>query len=64
MLLFHLQKYKFQAEDLRVLGHLGEGNFGTVMKMLFPKTNTQMAVKVSTLVEGGREGGRDSRLQD
>jgi hypothetical protein len=41
-----LQKFKFQAEDLRVLGHLGEGNFGTVMKMLFPKTNTQMAVKV------------------
>lgn len=44
---FCCQKYKFQAEDLKVLGHLGEGNFGTVLKMLFPETNTEMAVKVS-----------------
>ena len=41
-----LQRYQFVAEDLQDKGHLGEGAFGTVSKMLFTKTNTMMAVKV------------------
>ena len=41
------QKYPFAAEDLEDKGHLGEGAFGTVSKMMFTKTNTMMAVKVS-----------------
>lgn len=32
-------------------GHLGDGAFGTVAKMLFPKTGTRMAVKVSVHVK-------------
>lgn len=44
-----MRMYKFQAEDLRVLGNLGRGAFGTVEKMLFTKTDTQMALKVSVI---------------
>ena len=43
------QKYQFTAEDLKDKGHLGEGAFGTVSKMLFNKTETLMAVKVNTV---------------
>ena len=43
-----LQKYMFQAKDLQVLGHLGEGAFGTVTKMYFKEADTEMAVKVCT----------------
>jgi len=32
-----------------VLGYLGEGAFGTVVKMHFQKANTEMAVKVSQI---------------
>ena len=42
------QKYSFIAEDLQDKGHLGEGAFGTVSKMVFNKTKTLMAVKVNT----------------
>ncbi len=41
-----LQKYSFKAEDLEYQGHLGDGAFGTVTKMLYPPTQTTMAVKV------------------
>ncbi len=41
-----MQKYSFKAEDLVDQGHLGDGAFGTVTKMLYPPTNTTMAVKV------------------
>ena len=34
------------AEDLVDRGHIGDGAYGTVMKMFFPKTQTEMAVKV------------------
>ena len=27
-------------------GHIGDGNYGTVSKMKYPRTNTEMAVKV------------------
>ena len=39
------------------MGHLGDGAYGTVSKMLFPPTNTTMAVKVC--VCGGGGGCRD-----
>ena len=39
------------------MGHLGDGAYGTVSKMLFPPTNTTMAVKVCVCVGGGGEGG-------
>lgn len=39
------KRYQFRAEDLQDKGHLGEGAFGTVSKMLFTQTNTMMAVK-------------------
>ena len=36
------------------MGHLGDGAYGTVSKMLFPPTDTIMAVKVCVCVwEGG-----------
>lgn len=44
------QEYDFTAEDLRDLGEIGRGNYGTVNKMYHQKSNTQMAVKVTTLV--------------
>ena len=44
---FTTQKYQFVAEDLEDKGHLGEGAFGTVSKMVFNKTKTLMAVKVN-----------------
>ena len=37
------------------MGHLGDGAYGTVSKMLFPPTDTIMAVKVC--VGGGRGEG-------
>ena len=43
----HTQIYKFTAEDLVDLGHLGDGAYGTVSKVMFPPTKTEMAVKVS-----------------
>ena len=39
------------------MGHLGDGAYGTVSKMLFPPTNTTMAVKVCVCVWGGEGGG-------
>ncbi|XP_064406210.1 dual specificity mitogen-activated protein kinase kinase 6-like [Halichondria panicea] len=39
------EKYSFKAEDLEDQGHLGDGAFGTVTKMLYPPTQTTMAVK-------------------
>lgn len=47
--MFTTQKYQFVAEDLQDKGHLGEGAFGTVSKMVFNKTKTLMAVKVNTV---------------
>ena len=47
-----LQKYQFVAEDLEDKGHLGEGAFGTVSKMVFNKTKTMMAVKVCVRIYG------------
>ena len=35
------------------MGHLGDGAYGTVSKMLFPPTNTTMAVKVCVCGGGG-----------
>ena len=32
------------------MGHLGDGAYGTVSKMLFPPTDTVMAVKVCVCV--------------
>ena len=46
----HMQEYKVFAEDLQEVGHIGVGNYGTVLKMLFKKTDTVMAVKVRQLV--------------
>ena len=45
----HLQEFKVLIEDLAEVGHLGNGNYGTVSKMLFKKTDTVMAVKVRLL---------------
>eukprot|EP00731_Ephydatia_muelleri_P028437 Em0020g81a len=39
------KEYKVFAEDLQEVGHIGVGNYGTVLKMLFKKTDTVMAVK-------------------
>ena len=52
--------YEFTADDLDDLGEIGRGNFGSVNKMRHPKTNTEMAVKVShdvvrTLTVGWRK---------
>ena len=44
------QKYRFTADELIPLGHIGDGAFGTVTKMLFPQTETEMAVKVCVCV--------------
>ena len=35
----------FRAEDMGDLGEIGRGNFGTVNKMVFKKSNKVMAVK-------------------
>ena len=40
------------------MGHLGDGAYGTVSKMLFPPTDTIMAVKVCVWCGGGRGEGR------
>ena len=45
--IFSLQQVEFTADDLRDLGEIGRGGFGTVNKMVHRKTNTIMAVKVS-----------------
>ncbi|KAK8736155.1 hypothetical protein OTU49_004849 [Cherax quadricarinatus] len=37
---------EFTADDLRDLGEIGRGGFGTVNKMVHRKSNTIMAVKV------------------
>lgn len=37
--------YDFVAEDLKDVGHLGDGNYATVSKMIFKKTGHPMAVK-------------------
>lgn len=39
------QKYTFTTDDLDELGPLGAGNYGTVLKMKFKTTGTEMAVK-------------------
>lgn len=41
------QQVEFTADDLRDLGEIGRGGFGTVNKMVHRKSNTIMAVKVS-----------------
>ncbi|CAI9719581.1 specificity mitogen-activated kinase kinase 4-like isoform X3 [Octopus vulgaris] len=39
------QSYKFTAEDLKDLGLIGQGNYGTVNKMVHRESETVMAVK-------------------
>ena len=41
------QVYDFTADDMRDLGEIGRGNYGTVNKMQHKKTGTVMAVKVN-----------------
>ena len=41
------QQVEFTADDLRDLGEIGRGGFGTVNKMVHRKSNTIMAVKVT-----------------
>lgn len=43
-----MQQYKFTPDDLEDLGQVGVGNYGTVLKMSFKETGTEMAVKVHT----------------
>lgn len=40
------QTYNFTADDLKDLGEIGRGNYGTVNKMLHEKSSTVMSVKV------------------
>ena len=47
-LIFFWQQVDFNADDLQDLGEIGRGGFGTVNKMVHRKTNTIMAVKVSS----------------
>jgi len=42
---FEGMEHDFRAEDMGDLGEIGRGNFGTVNKMVFKKTNKVMAVK-------------------
>lgn len=42
----YMQQYKFTPDDLEDLGQVGVGNYGTVLKMSFKETGTEMAVKV------------------
>lgn len=42
-----LQTYNFTADDLKDLGEIGRGNYGTVNKMLHEQSDTIMSVKVS-----------------
>lgn len=49
--IFSVQKHPFKAEDLVEERHLGDGAFGTVSKMIYPPTDTPMAVKVSSYYE-------------
>lgn len=39
------KQYKFTPDDLEDLGQVGVGNYGTVLKMSFKETGTEMAVK-------------------
>lgn len=39
------QQYRFTPDDLEELGPVGAGNYGTVLKMCFKETGTEMAVK-------------------
>ena len=43
----YFQSYNFTADDLKDLGEIGRGNYGTVNKMLHEKSETIMSVKVS-----------------
>lgn len=43
-----MQTYDFTAEDLKDLGEIGRGAFGTVNKMIHKTSGTIMAVKVSS----------------
>ena len=45
-----LQTYDFTAEDLKDLGEIGRGAFGTVNKMIHKTSGTIMAVKVLLLL--------------
>ena len=58
------QKYKFTAENLVDMGHLGNGAYGTVSKMVFPPTNTTMAVKVCVCVCAVRRGANVSTFRE
>ena len=40
------QQYRFTPDDLEELGPVGAGNYGTVLKMRFKETGTELAVKV------------------
>lgn len=46
----HFQTYNFTADDLKDLGEIGRGNYGTVNKMLHEKSDTVMSVKVSDII--------------
>jgi len=43
---WYLQEYNFTADDLKDLGEIGRGNYGTVNKMLHGQSSTVMSVKV------------------
>lgn len=46
-----LQKYKTELKDLEHLGELGSGTCGHVVRMLHKPSNTEIAVKVSSVFE-------------
>ncbi|XP_052261829.1 dual specificity mitogen-activated protein kinase kinase 4-like isoform X2 [Dreissena polymorpha] len=48
-------EYNFTADDMRDLGEIGRGNYGTVNKMLHEKSNTIMSVKRIRSVVDERE---------